>query len=237
MLLDIALAAVVGVLLWQVRGEWVEAHARRQALLGVRIKPVAAAPLAPLPKIAPLAAVAYAEIAQMNLFSKDRNPQVILDEVKPPPPKPVPPFPVAEGVLLWEGTPPMVLLSARSGAPQRGYRAGDVIGEWKIVSVDNQYVVFEWDGKEFKKRLDELMDKAPLVASEAPQMKATPNVQVVKNPSLSDSKKSGPGIDVGGDIRDCTPGDTTPAGTVQDGYKKIVTATPFGNSCRWEPVK
>jgi hypothetical protein len=33
------------------------------------------------------------------------------------------------------------------------------------------------------------------------------------------------------------PGDTTPAGTVRDGYRKLVTQTPFGNACRWELVK
>ena len=70
---------------------------------------------------------------------------------------------------------------------------GDRIGDWKIVSVDNQYVVFEWDGKEFKKRIDELMDQirarwpkprrpAAAAAASAPRR--------AKAQSLSDSSKN-----------------------------------------------
>ncbi len=167
MLLNLALLAVLSALTWQMRREWVEAHARAQAFLSVKIAKVAAPIVPPLPRVAPLAAVAYAEVAQLNLFSKDRNPQVIIDLPPPVKPKPIPPFPVARGVLLWDGTPPTLLLSMRPGGEQKSYRAGEQVGDWKIVSVDNQYVVFEWDGKEFKKRIDELMDRTALVAESA----------------------------------------------------------------------
>jgi hypothetical protein len=45
------------------------------------------------------------------------------------------------------------------------------------------------------------------------------------------------GVDTGGGIRACAPGDTAPAGTMSDGYRKIVSETPFGKVCRWEKVK
>jgi hypothetical protein len=238
-LLNLALLAVLGFLISQMHREWTDAHARAQAFLSVKVQKVAAPPLAPLPRVAPLSAASYAEVAQMNLFSKDRNPQEIIDVV-PLKVKPVPAFPVARGVLLWEGTPPTVVLSARSGAPQRGYRAGDRIGEWKIVSVDNQYVIFEWDGKEYKKRIDELMDRGPLVA-EAAQASAAPRANAApaaKAESLSDASKSDRWVDVGAtDMRMCKPDDDTPAGTVVDGFKKVVSSTPFGKACRWEQAK
>jgi hypothetical protein len=240
-LLDLALAALLGYLAWQMHREWVAAHARAQTFLSVKIRKVPAPPLAPLPKVAPLAAVAYAEVAQLNLFSKDRNPQVIIDAPEPVKPKPIPAFPVARGVLLWEGTPPTVLLSMRPGGQQKGYRAGERIGDWKIVSVDNQYVVFEWDGKEFKKRIDELMDRTTLVAEAAASTPAGPTSNVppaAKAQSLSDSSKSDRWVDVGSpDTRGCKPGDDTPAGTVTDGFKKVVSATPFGSACHWDQVK
>ena len=44
----------------------------------------------------------------------------------------------------------------------------------------------------------------------------------------------GPGQDVGSGFRACVPGDTTPAGTVKQGYRKFTANTPFGASCRWE---
>jgi hypothetical protein len=42
---------------------------------------------------------------------------------------------------------------------------------------------------------------------------------------------------MGNSTRACVPGDTTPPGTVQDGLRKVVSKTPFGESCRWEPAK
>jgi hypothetical protein len=236
-LLNLALVVLLSLLALQLRREFAAEDAREQALWHAHIIPVKATPLAPLPKVPPLSAIAYSPVAQMNLFSKDRNPNVLVDPVIAPAPPPVPPFPVARGVMIWDGMPPTVVLSDKPGGPQKGYHPGDRIGEWKIVSVDNQYIVLAWSGQEFKKRLDELMDKAPLLAADTPA--PVQNAPAPKaNQTLSDvSRPSGPGIDVGGSIRACAPGDNSAPGTVVDGVKKIVSATPFGPACRWEPVK
>ncbi len=45
-----------------------------------------------------------------------------------------------------------------------------------------------------------------------------------------------PGIDVGGGYRSCAPGEGSPSGTIKNGYRKVESATPWGKSCRWEPV-
>ena len=79
----------------------------------------------------PLSAADFAEIATKNLFSQDRNPNVIVDPPKPPPPKPQPPFPVAHGVMLWDGFPPTIVLSEKANGPQKGYHPGDTIGPWR----------------------------------------------------------------------------------------------------------
>ena len=237
-LLDVALAAVFCFLIWQMRVEWVEAHARARSFLSTTVTAQPAPHVAALARVAPLTAMSYAEVAQMDLFSKDRNPQVVLDTVAPVV-KPVPAFPVAHGVLLWEGTPPVVMLSLRAGGQQRGYRTGDRIGDWKILAVDNQYVTFEWDGKEFRKRIDELMDHTAQVAEAAPPPAAASNAAAApKAQSLSEINKSDHWVDVGStDMRGCKPGDDTATGTVLDGFKKVVSATPFGSACRWEQVK
>jgi len=129
-------------------------------------------------------------------------------------------------------------LSPRKGGPQRGYRMGDRIGDWKLVSVDNQYVVFEWEGKEFKKRIDELMDRTSGETAQTPATAAANATPAAKAQNLSDSNKSDRWVDVGStDMRGCKPGDDTAAGAVVDGFKKVVSATPFGSACRWEQVK
>lgn len=235
-LLDLALVALIAVLGWQMRREWVSAHGREQRLLQNGLRASSVPPLAPLSNVEPLAATTYAQVAQQNLFSKDRNPTVVIEPTAPPPEPPVPPFPVARGVMLWEGVPPTVVLSEKQGGPQKGYHPGDQIGEWKILSVDNKYVVFGWNGKEFKKRIDELLDRTPIVVAEAPAPAAAappPAAKSLQNAGTA----SGPGADVGAGFRACTPGDNSPAGTVEGGYKKVVGATPFGPSCHWEAVK
>ncbi len=238
--LDLVLLAAVAWLAVQVRREWLAAQSRAHAVLGKKISPTAAPPLAPLPKPEPLTAAAYEVVASKNLFSKDRNSNVIIDVAPPLPPKPVPPFPVAHGVMLWEGVPPTVVLSENAKSVQKGYHPGDAFGPWQIVSVDNQYLVLAWDGKEFKKRLDELLDKTTLVAEAPAAASAAPVVQtsapVVQ--SFSAKTASGPGeTDMGGGVKACVPGDTAAPGTVVGGLKKIVSATPFGSVCRWEPIK
>jgi hypothetical protein len=237
-LLDLALLVLAGLLGWQARREWVDSHARDQALLHGGLPPAKVPGLSPLDKIDPLAAAAYAEVALKNLFSQDRNPDVIVDPPKPVPEKPTPPFPVAHGVMLWGDFPATIVLSEKANGPQRGYRAGESIGQWKLVDVDNSYVDLEWKGKEFKKRIDELIDRTPVAeVSAAPSAapKAAPPAPAAQ--TISTSSRSGPGIDVGGGFKGCLAGDASPSGTVVDGMKKIVTATPFGSGCRWEPAK
>lgn len=242
--LDLLLLVAVALLGVKVRREWLAARAREQAFMQHRVAPKPAQPLVALVQPPPSTATLYAQVAEKNLFSKDRNSNVILD---PPPPivvKPVPPFPTARGVMLWDGVPPTVVLSDRPGGSQKGYHPGDTIGEWKIISVDNQYLVLSWEGKEFKKRLDELLDKTTLTVAEAtaPQAggNAAANVMSTSSPtvqSLSTSTPQSPGADMG-TARACQAGDTSPPGSVVGGLKKVVSQSPFGGStCRWEPVK
>lgn len=236
-MLDLGLVAVLTLLGFQFHRERVQEEAREQALLHTGMKSKPAGALAPLPKVDAVTATSYADIAAKNLFSKDRNPNVILDPVIPPPEKPVPPFPVARGVMLWGGVPPTVVLADKAGGQQRGYHPGEKIGEWTIVSVDNSYVVFEWNGKQFKKRIDELLDHTPVIVAEAPAQAAAGPAAPKPVQSLADSATSGPGVDIGADMKACIAGDTTPAGTIVNGMKKVEGQTPFGSACRWEKVK
>lgn len=238
-LLDLALLVLAGLLFWRLRSEWIHSHARDLALLHSTL-PFARVPgLAPLENVGAVTAADFADVATKDLFSKDRNPDVIVEAVPPPPPKPLPPFPVAHGVMLWDGVPPTIVLSEKAGGPQKGYRPGDIIGPWKIVSVDSSYADFEWDGKDFKKRIDELIDRTPVPEAAPPASaaaKAAPAAAASK--ALSNSTHSGhPGQDVGAGFKACYPDDSSPDGTSVDGMKKVVNATPFGNACHWEPSK
>ena len=208
-----------------------------------------------LPSAKPVAAVAnvekttpanYLDIAARLLFSKDRNPTV----EPPPPPAPpqMPAFPLAYGVLMI-GDPPTVMLSEAKGKPQRGYRPGDRVGEFKILAVTGADVTFEWQNKKITKTLGELADReASKLLAAAPPPPASDNASSAPSnaPATkavtdlgggSSASKQGPGQVMTPTMKQCQPGDTAPDGAVVDGFRKINTPTPFGFQCRWEKIQ
>ncbi len=243
LVLNVALLALVSLLGWYLRTRYLQEKEQERRIRMARVQPPAVSPPPPLKKVGPLDASAYGDVAVKNLFSPDRNPTPIPDPPPPPPPpKKMPPLPTAHGVMLWEGIPPTVVLSDGRG-PQKGYHPGDKIGEFTLVSVNNKEIVFEWDGKQVSKRLDEIMEKnlvAQQDAAAAPAAAAPAAAPQQGAKSLSDSAPAsadvnGPGKESGG-VRLCQAGDTSPVGTVIDGVQKKVNTTPFGVTCRWEPV-
>ena len=112
---------------------------------------------APKPDAAP--ATKYADVATKDLFSKDRNPTVVIEPPKVEAPKPMPPLPVVYGVLgLPSGT--KAIMAEKAGVASRSVHAGDTIGEFKIASLDPQNVVFDWDGKQISRKIEDLIDRS-----------------------------------------------------------------------------
>ena len=235
MLLNLALAALVCWLGWYLKQRWNDEIVQERKIRMATIPPAPVPQPPPLRKVAPIDGPVYGEVAMRNLFSADRNPTPIPDPPPPPPPEPkMPPLPAAYGVMLWDGVPPTVVLGAPN-AEQKGYHPGDKIGEFKIISVDNKEVVFDWNGKQVSKRLDEIMAKNATPPPDTAPKAAAPAAQ--EAPMSLSGPVNGPGKEVSGGIRACNAGDTTPPGTITDGFQKKVNTTPFGVTCRWEPVR
>ena len=236
--LNLLLLLALGAILWQARIRWNNAKIRRENNLHVQVKPVPVPPSTPAPKPGAAQATKYAEVATKDLFSKDRNPDVVIEPPKVEKPKAMPPLPIVYGVLgLPSGT--KALMAERAGAGSKPVHAGDTIGEFKIASLDPQHVVFDWDGKQISKNIEDLMDRSsaappPSVANggQAGGNAAPPPPRVA-----APTAAAAPGQEVptaaGQSQRSCVPGDTSPAGTVVDGYRKNLTATPFGSICTW----
>jgi hypothetical protein len=234
LLLAVALAGIV----WQARTRWNAAQTTRDANLNVKVKPVPAPPLTPAPKPDGAQATKYADVATKNLFSKDRNPNVIIDPPKVEKPKEMPPLPVVYGVLgLPSGT--KAIMAEKAGGTSRPVHAGDTIGEFKITSLDPQTVVFDWDGKPITKKIEDLIDRSnATVASNATVMGPQGNAPAPPPPPRPAANvAAAPGTDIptsaGQSQKTCVPGDSSPAGTVVDGYRKNVVQTPFGAICTW----
>jgi hypothetical protein len=238
LILNLVLLALIGVVASRLRSNWMEARAREQAFLRMRLPALPAPQIVIPPAPVPIQAASYLEIATSLLLSRDRNPNVFVEPVKS---KPVPPLPRFYGVMNFGEGPSVILAEAGKPNSQRSFRLGQQVGEFKLVSVETTGLTFDWEGKKIKATFAELRENLPPPES-APAATAAQSAPAVTNVStvtqIAAPVQSGrPGIDLGTGIKACVPGDTSPAGAVADGYRKLVTQTPFGNQCRWEQAR
>jgi hypothetical protein len=152
-LLNVALVALVGALGWALRANWLEAQAREHAVLRRRVPPKAVLAPPSYPGVQPPAPAEYIDVANKMLFSKDRNPTVMVEPPKPAPEPVMPALPNYSGQMSI-GEPVIFLNVGRD--VQHSYHAGDKIGDFKLVSFDEDKIVFEWNGKNVERKLEEL---------------------------------------------------------------------------------
>jgi hypothetical protein len=234
--LNLALLVLLGTLGWMLRAHWRETRAQELATLA---KAARLRPQLPPPSPAPPAAVMpadYLEVAQKTLFSKDRNPNVIIETVAPPPPKPEEPVPARPEYFGQMGIgDPVAFLSVEKG--QKGFHAGDKVGPCKLVAFNRETITFEWKGKTLQYPLADLKHKENSPAQAA--IPAPPSAQVVSaSPIISSTTEKGPVLGPqNGETRGCIIGDNSPSGTVKDGFRKSIIPGMFGPMCQWEPIK
>jgi hypothetical protein len=234
LLLNLILAMLVVGAAFRLRRQWLEGRERLRQVFHAKVTPAAPPQAVRLDPPQPLTPASYADAAQKLVFAKDRNPTVVIE---PEPPKVIPPLPVAHGVVNF-GDGPLVILSEKPGAPHKSYAPGEKVGDFTLLAVTREDVVFEWQGEKIRRKLDELVERraqeTPPAAEQPPQPAP---VQAPQTTVVNPSGEEGFGPSIGNEIRACLPGDTSPPGTVRAGMRKVVTQTPFGNVCRWEPVQ
>jgi hypothetical protein len=156
-LLNVALLALSGALIWTLRTNWLASKARERAVLQRKVAPKTVLAPQPLPAVKAVAPAEYLDVAGKMLFSKDRNPTVVVEPPKPSPEPVMPALPNYHGQMsIGE---PVILLSTSAAAAQRGYHAGDQVGDFKLVSFDEVRAQFEWKGKNVDRKLEELRPK------------------------------------------------------------------------------
>ncbi|HEU5020566.1 MAG TPA: hypothetical protein VFT60_01700, partial [Bryobacteraceae bacterium] len=163
---NLALSAGLALVIWQGAEVWKDAKAQRKATVNVPVKKVTPPPMTPAKKPDAVQSAAYADVASKNLFSKDRNPTVVVDPPKVEPPKVMPALPVVYGVL---GLPSGVkaIMAEHPGAQSKPIQAGDTVGEFKVIALDLRKIKLEWDGREIERNLDELVDRTATRAAAA----------------------------------------------------------------------
>ncbi len=228
------LAAVV----WAVvtlRRDWRMARAREAATLNRSIRPLPPPKFAPLPAEQPVMPSGYLDIAQKLLFDKSRNPEVPVEPPPPPPPKPpMPSLPVFHGLMNIGDSGVTAIMSVNATAPHKAIHPGETIGQFKLVDVNSEVVVLEWNGETIRKSTEELANRQAIAIQQdaAPRTDAPP-AQAAPPPAAA----SGPGEATNFGFRVCSINDGHAEGDVVDGYRKVVHNGPFGKSCTYDPVK
>lgn len=242
LLLNLALLALAASLGWLLREHWLEARAHERAIIeqAARKKPVLMPPPVTPPK--PVTPAEYIDVASKMLFAADRNSNVIVDPPKPaPPPPPMPALPSYFGQMgIGE---PVVILS-NGTTPQKSYHTGDKIGPFEIVSFNLEKIAFKWNDKTVERKPEELRPKEtapeltqPIAATQFPPSQPQAQSKSLGGSSdLSNKTDSVVGADIGASNHACVTGDTSPAGTIVNGMKKVMNRGLMGFSCFWEPV-
>ena len=156
-LLNLALLALAGALVWTLRTHWLAAKTRERAVLQRKVAAKAVMPPPALPAVIIVAPAEYIDVAGKMLFSKDRNPIVVIEPPKPAPEPVMPALPSYHGQMAIGE--PVVFLSMTANAAQRSYHAGEQVGDFKLVSFDDSRIAFEWKGKNVERKLEELRPK------------------------------------------------------------------------------
>lgn len=235
MLWNLLLAVCATAGIYELRRTWAETRAQEDVVL-LR-KPATPKVNVPPPPVrpAPFQATNYVDVAQKTLFSKDRNPNVEI--VAPPPPPPPPPMPALPHLYGVLGLPSgyVAIMSEKAGSEQKKIRVGDKIGEFNVAKLDTQRITLAWMDKTVDKSIDELLDRTPAPAAPA----AAPQQLAQAAAAPAPAAAAGPpqfGVEIGPaghSVRACKGDDTSPPGTVIEGYTKHVENTPFGAACRW----
>jgi hypothetical protein len=234
--LNVALASGLALLIWQGAEVWKDAKIQRKATVNVPVKTITPPPMTPARKPDTVQSATYADVASKNLFSKDRNPTVVVDAPKVDPPRVMPALPVVYGVLgLASGV--KAIMADHPGAQSKPVQAGDTVGEFKVVALDLRKIKFEWNGREIERDMDDLADRTgAAVANGSAQGRQSSGPAVP--PAPADQPTSAVlGADAGtqeAPSRNCVAGDNSAIGTVVDGYKKAGMMSPFGvMGCKW----
>ena len=218
------------------RGQAAKAHEQQILSKKPVVPPVVVVLPKPTPPVAPQAYVA--DTVQRFLFSRDRNPNVIV-KTAPPPEPPMPPLPAAYGLMMWGE--PTLFLSEKPGAQQRGYHQGEDVGPFKLIAFNDQSVTLGWNGKTIEKSLEDLVNNQASAADAAPVASVAPQAGVEgpampkpPTPVQTVAKQGEPGVKLSDTVRGCDASDSSPNGTVSsDGFTKVLKSSPFGPMCTW----
>ncbi len=133
------------------------------------------------------------------------------------------------------GDGPLVIMSVTATSRHEAIKPGETIGPFKLIDITRDDLTLEWNGQRVRKQLWELQNRSLPTPDAAANMARTEQAPPPPKPAETPREK-GPGEATTFGFKTCQSNDSTPDGTVVDGFKKVSITTPFGKSCVWDPV-
>lgn len=193
-----------------------------------------------------LAVANWSDIVARNVFHPDRNSLTAVAASGPPPPEPI-----LFGTMDL-GSGPLALMSEAQGRGYRQVHIGEPIGGYKLVAVEGQNVSLEWAGGQIKLDAAESASRASASTAQAPSAAPPPAPAAGRTAGASPvvSPAASSPASTGGGVLSRYPGlrtvltpeqaadlDREPIGTIRNGKRKQMMASPFGVQIYWEDVK
>ena len=242
LVLNLALAVAVIYAGVELRGVYVAAKARQATMPGPAPKPVAVAPVPPLPQEPAVLPSGYQKVATNDLFDASRNPDLPVPEAPKPAPPPVPPpLPSYHGMINFgDSKGPVAMIYPADDSGHREVHAGEDIGAFKLVSFNREEMVLDWNGQAIHKRLNEGAEQVKAKGPAAEPFMANGVIPGAVT-KLAEAPKAqgsalGPGVPMTDSVSACQQGDSSAPGTVSGGYRKEVNISPMGAQCIWRAI-
>ena len=146
----------------------------------------------------------------------------------------MPALPKYHGAMNLDGQA-VAILSEKENSPFQEVKAGETIGQFKLVDVNTRDITFEWRQQQVRKLLSEIQDRSS--ASSSGSNNASSSSAPAPPPPPQIKTQVGPvGAASQFNTKGCDPNDSYPDGAVVDGFRKVSRPTPFGKACVWESI-
>jgi hypothetical protein len=137
---------------------------------------------------------------------------------------------------------PIALITEKDKPGHEEVHAGEMIGAFKLLSFNRQEMTLDWQGKVIHTRLN--AGGSEPVAAKPGAVEPINNRGVIPGQAAPEAPETpqqgqalGPGDQVTDSTRTCQANDSSPTGTVTDGYQKVIRRTPLGSTqCFWTAV-
>jgi hypothetical protein len=227
-LLNLVLFVTASLLAFQLRKQWQTYHASHNA---AKIQPQSAqATQYPGQVSKPLTAPNYSAIVDNHLFNLERNNVVPVDPPPPSEPRVSAPKPILMGTMGLAGSTYALMVSAAGGDSTlyRRLKIGEQLDGYTLVKVLHDKVVMSAGGAELDVRIAD---------QPKPRLQAAPGEAASGSGSRVSAVGSAANPNSAQTDSPQVPASNAQEGTVFNGKRKRIVASPFGPTIVWEDVK